>query len=132
MLIYRSVKKYLHSKLPQTTKIRFINKEIDNPITKMLELEISPFFGKFSVKIKQLVHIVVLNYMKKKLHLKKKMIYWYKIINKKLKESIFIVTCSIWGLSIFYILLVLPFFCKLHAIKYVSNSLQLNCQAKNF
>lgn len=67
MLIYENLKKYLHNKLPQTTKIRFINKEIDNPITKMLELDIFLFFGKYSVKIKQLVHKMVLNYMKKEI-----------------------------------------------------------------
>lgn len=67
MLIYENLKKYLHNKLPQTTKIRFINKEIDNPITKMLELDIFLFFGKHSVKIKQLVHKMVLNNMKKEI-----------------------------------------------------------------
>lgn len=64
--------KYLHSKLPQTKQIRFINKEIDNPINKLLEQDIFLFFGTFSVKIKQSVHKVVLNYFEKEIILEKK------------------------------------------------------------
>lgn len=42
-------KKYLHSNIPQPISMRLINIEIDSPMIKEIQLDISCFINRFSV-----------------------------------------------------------------------------------